>query len=148
MHLVKIIRTLEWWITHPHIYYPSVLFDIIKHLTTTSPVPYAEYKIQNSLPNAKQKIIVWTPYAQLNHTLNPRIIMGTTMSRSFSDILLLTPSSISMLSVSVTPIAYRSLRTLAHDIFPYRNPIIRWVEIKQVAKEDVHSSAHYIEDTF
>lgn len=107
-------------------------------------------RIQNSLPNAKYKIKVWTPYAQFNHTLNPRIIMGTTMSRSFSDILLLTPSSISMLSVSVTPIAYRSLRTLAHDILPYRNPIIRLVEIKQVAKEDVHSSAHYmyIEDTF
>lgn len=118
------------------------------YLTTTFALPYAQYKIQDSLPNTKHKMKVWTLYAQFNHTLNPRIIMGTTMSRSFSDILLLTPSSISMLSVSVTPIAYRSLRTLAHDILPYRNPIIRLIEIMHVAKEDVHSSAHYIEDTF
>lgn len=118
------------------------------YLTTTFALPYAQYKIQDSLPNTKHRIKVWTPYAQFNHTLNPRIIMGTTMSRSFSDILLLTPRSISMLSVSVTPIAYRSLRTLAHDIFPYRNQITRLVEINQVPKEDVHGSAHCIEVTF
>lgn len=38
--------------------------------------------------------------------------------RTFSDILLLTPRSINMLSHSVTPIAYRSLKTLAQAILP------------------------------
>lgn len=38
--------------------------------------------------------------------------------RTFSDILLLTPRSINMLSHSVTPMAYRSLKTLAQAILP------------------------------
>lgn len=38
---------------------------------------------------------------------------------TFSDSLLLTPNNINMLSHSVTPIAYRSLRTLAHAILPW-----------------------------
>lgn len=38
---------------------------------------------------------------------------------TFSDSLLLTPSNINMLSHSVTPIAYRSLKTLAHAILPW-----------------------------
>lgn len=55
----------------------------------------------------------------LTLTLNPLIIIGTTISRSVSVILLLTPNSINMLSQSVTPMAYRSLKTLAHVIFPW-----------------------------
>ena len=52
-------------------------------------------------------------------TLNPLIMRGTTTSRSFSLIFWLTASSISMLSHSVTPMAYRSLSTLAQAILPW-----------------------------
>lgn len=45
--------------------------------------------------------------------------------RTFSDILLLTPRSISMLSHSVTPIAYKSLKTLAQAILPCKAATIR-----------------------
>lgn len=48
---------------------------------------------------------------------------------TFSDILLLTPRSINMLSHSVTPMAYRSLRTLAQAILPYETNILK---IKQM----------------
>uniref|UniRef100_A0A2M4CB85 Putative secreted protein n=1 Tax=Anopheles marajoara TaxID=58244 RepID=A0A2M4CB85_9DIPT len=51
-------------------------------------------------------------------SLKPRIINGMTTSRSFSCIFVLTASSISMLSHSVTPIAYKSLSTFAHVILP------------------------------
>ena len=51
-------------------------------------------------------------------SLKPRIINGTTTSRSFSVILVETAKSISILSHSVTPMAYRSLKTLAQAIFP------------------------------
>ena len=51
-------------------------------------------------------------------SLKPRIIKGTTTSRSFSVILVETAKSISMLSHSVTPMAQRSLKTLAQAIFP------------------------------
>lgn len=54
-------------------------------------------------------------------SLKPLIINGTTTSRSFSVIFVLTPSNMSMLSHSVTPIAYKSLRTLAHAILPVQN---------------------------
>lgn len=47
-------------------------------------------------------------------------------SLTFSDILLLTPRSINMLSQSVTPMAYRSLKTLAHAIRPYQTEIQKW----------------------
>ena len=51
-------------------------------------------------------------------SLNPRIISGTITSRSFSVIFVDTANSISILSHSVTPIAYRSLKTLAQAILP------------------------------
>ena len=51
-------------------------------------------------------------------SLNPRIISGITTSRSFSVILVEMANSINMLSHSVTPIAYTSLRTLAAAILP------------------------------
>lgn len=52
------------------------------------------------------------------------------MPLTFSDILLLTPRSINMLSHSVTPMAYRSLRTLAHAILPYKAQILKVKHIK------------------
>lgn len=51
-------------------------------------------------------------------TLKPRIMSGITISRSFSVILVEIPTNISMLSHSVTPMAYKSLNTLAAAIFP------------------------------
>ncbi|CAK9814757.1 hypothetical protein ANTPLA_LOCUS8330 [Anthophora plagiata] len=51
-------------------------------------------------------------------SLNPLMIKGTTTSRSFSVIFVLTPSNINMLSHSVTPMAYRSLITFAQAILP------------------------------
>ena len=54
-------------------------------------------------------------------TLKPLIIKGTTMSRSFSDIFVETPRSMSMLSQFSTPMAYKSLRTFAAAILPASN---------------------------
>ena len=51
-------------------------------------------------------------------SLNPLIMRGMTTSRSFSVILVETAKSMSILSHSVTPMAYRSERTLAQAIFP------------------------------
>ena len=51
-------------------------------------------------------------------SLNPLIMSGMTTSRSFSVILVDTASSMSMLSHSVTPMAYKSERTLAQAILP------------------------------
>lgn len=55
----------------------------------------------------------------------------TDMPLTFSDILLLTPRSINMLSHSVTPMAYRSLRTLAQAILPYKIEILILKHIKK-----------------
>jgi len=62
-------------------------------------------------------------------TLNPVASNGSTASRSLSLIFCETPTCISMLSHSVTPIAYRLLRTAELAIFP-------WVPQQQ--------SSHYI----
>merc|ERR1711997_871454 len=51
-------------------------------------------------------------------SLKPLIIRGTTTSRSFSVILVDTANNINMLSHSVTPMAYKSLRTFAQAILP------------------------------
>ena len=51
-------------------------------------------------------------------SLKPLIMSGMTMSRSCSDMREEQAISISMLSHSVTPIAYRSLRTLQQAILP------------------------------
>lgn len=53
------------------------------------------------------------------NTLKPRMMIGIMTSRSLSVILLLQVSNISMLSQSVTPMAYRSLRTFEQAIFPW-----------------------------
>merc|ERR1719470_649217 len=62
-------------------------------------------------------ITVWPPVtvelASKAQSLKPLIIRGTTTSRSFSVILVETANNINMLSHSVTPIAYKSLNTLA-----------------------------------
>merc|ERR1719412_1315941 len=67
-------------------------------------------------------ITVWPPVtvvpASRAQSLNPLIIKGMTTSRSFSVILVDTAKSINMLSHSVTPMAYKSLKTLAQAIFP------------------------------
>lgn len=57
-------------------------------------------------------------YSHKYRTLKPLRISGTTTSRSFSVIFCATASSISILSHSVTPRAYKSLRTFAQVIFP------------------------------
>ena len=57
-------------------------------------------------------------------TLNPLIIKGITTSLSFSVIFVDTPSNINMLSHSVTPIANKSLNTLAHAILPRKHKIL------------------------
>lgn len=49
---------------------------------------------------------------------NLKTVFWTFPHLTFSDSLLLTPSNINMLSHSVTPIAYRSLKTLAHATLP------------------------------
>lgn len=49
---------------------------------------------------------------------------------TFSVILLLTPRSINMLSHSVTPIAYRSLSTLAQAILPYKIKVLKFKHIE------------------
>lgn len=49
---------------------------------------------------------------------------GTTTSRSFSVIFVETANSINMLSHSVTPMAYKSLSTLAQAIFPKNQELI------------------------
>jgi hypothetical protein len=54
------------------------------------------------------------------------MMRGMTTSLSFSVILVETASSMSMLSHSVTPIAYRSDSTFAQAIFPYKQkPVFR-----------------------
>lgn len=68
-------------------------------------------------------ITVWPPVTQVDAfsawSLNPFIRRGTTISLSFWLSLLDTPSNISILSHSVTPIAYKSLNTFAHVILPW-----------------------------
>lgn len=68
---------------------------------------------------------VWPPVtvvpASKAESLKPLMISGTTTSLSFSVILVLTPNNISILSHSVTPIAYKSLMTFAHAILPKNN---------------------------
>lgn len=65
---------------------------------------------------------VWPPVtvepASRAQSLKPLIISGMTTSRSFSVILVETASNINMLSHSVTPMAYKSERTLAQAILP------------------------------
>ena len=56
--------------------------------------------------------------SQTNDTLNPLMMRGTTTSLSFSVILVETANNMSMLSHSVTPMAYKSERTLAQAILP------------------------------
>lgn len=50
---------------------------------------------------------------------------------TFSVILLLTPRSINMLSHSVTPMAYRSLSTLAQAILPYKIQVLKFKHIER-----------------